>query len=324
MIFSPKFKKIDKVAVVILIIATFLLLLSINKALNASFTHDESYTYNHYVKSSLKTSILFLSNPTANNHILNTLLMAISSLIFGKSELALRIPNLIAYVFFLLFIYKILKRSIPDKILVVLSFIIINFNPFLIDFFSLARGYGLSISLIIISLYYLLIFSETNRARNYSLSMLFAVLATYSNISSLYFLCGTVLIYNFIIIKNYNQTSINLFKYLIKNNKTTFIYLAILIILLGWPIYILAKHNQFYFGGENNFWNDTIMSLIYSTLYCKSYNGIGLWILKLITITLPLLFLLVIYKDKKNIRSKKLSLILLLLISTVFVINIQH
>jgi hypothetical protein len=69
------------------------------RAYSLSFTHDESLTYLHGVRPGL-TKILAFSYVDANNHPLNTLLTWLSSLAFGNAELALRLPNVVAFVLF--------------------------------------------------------------------------------------------------------------------------------------------------------------------------------------------------------------------------------
>ncbi|MEM9022684.1 MAG: hypothetical protein AAGB22_03020, partial [Bacteroidota bacterium] len=44
------------------------------RAATIGFTHDEAYTYNHYVTAPL-AAVMQYDNPTANNHLLNTVLM---------------------------------------------------------------------------------------------------------------------------------------------------------------------------------------------------------------------------------------------------------
>ena len=79
----------------------------------------------------------------ANNHPFNSLLM-IGSTYFGTSEIYLRLPNLIMGSLFLIASYKIsIKSKFPE-----ITFLILTFTPYLFEFFSLARGYGLSAVLI--------------------------------------------------------------------------------------------------------------------------------------------------------------------------------
>lgn len=133
-----------------LIILAYLLLFIyvVIRANNLSFTHDESLSY----------AILF-DNPmaiqTANNHILNTLFMWLSSLFFGNSEIALRLPNILSFGLYLYASFVIFKET-KNAWLMALGSCLILLNPFLIDYFSLARGYGISLGCMMLSLYFFL------------------------------------------------------------------------------------------------------------------------------------------------------------------------
>src|ERR1700758_5553931 len=137
-----KIKNINVIVFALIVIA--LIVLDVYKALHTSFTIDESDTYLHWVNSSFM-DIISYERPGTNNHILNTLLMKFSQALFGSSELALRLPNITAHFFYLLFSFKIFTKYCKPH--AILFFVLINANPFLIDFFSLGRGYGFAIAL---------------------------------------------------------------------------------------------------------------------------------------------------------------------------------
>src|SRR5665213_1523943 len=143
------------------VIGILLFAYTISRAFLLSFTRDESFTYLEYVRK----GILVLSHyntTSANNHLLNTWLMELSSKIFGISEFSLRLPNVLAHTLFLIYSAKLVAK-LNSNLLIIGSFLILNLNPFLLDFFSLARGYGLSIALMMASLYYAYIFIAENR-----------------------------------------------------------------------------------------------------------------------------------------------------------------
>ncbi len=115
-----------------------LIFLLFYKGFKNPITYDEALTYLNYVepKDIYKFAI-------ANNHPFNSLLM-IGSTYFGTSEIYLRLPNLIMGSLFLIASYKIsIKSKYPE-----ITFLILTFTPYLFEFFSLARGYGLSAVLI--------------------------------------------------------------------------------------------------------------------------------------------------------------------------------
>lgn len=83
-----------------LLIVLILFIYVILRAINISFSHDESLTFT-----------IFEGNrkwlKTANNHWLNTILAYISSRIFGYSELSLRLPNIISFPIFSYYCFKL-------------------------------------------------------------------------------------------------------------------------------------------------------------------------------------------------------------------------
>jgi len=80
----------------------------------------------------------------SNNHILNTLLMWISTRVFGSSELALRLPALLGaglYIFVCYFICKSITNRLGIRLLLLIC---LTYNPFILDFMVAARGYSLA------------------------------------------------------------------------------------------------------------------------------------------------------------------------------------
>jgi len=125
-----------------------LLCVVVYRAVHLTFTHDESLSYQIINgDEGLKG--------TANYHYLNTWLMNVCLHVFGDSEISLRLPNVLAFVVYLFFCYRILSPN-PLFISVLIGAPLLCFNPYLLDFFSLARGYGLSLGFMLGSLYYCL------------------------------------------------------------------------------------------------------------------------------------------------------------------------
>jgi len=122
------------------------------RAQSLSFTHDESLTYLHGVRPGLERLLAF-SYVDANNHLLNTLLAWLSSLAFGNGELALRLPNVAAFVLFFTAVFLLLRRRVRPA-LVVPGLLLLTCNPFQLDFFALCRGYGLGLGFMAASLYF--------------------------------------------------------------------------------------------------------------------------------------------------------------------------
>lgn len=89
----------------------------------------------------------------ACNHVLHTLLMKLSSLVFGTGELALRIPSLIGALLYFTAVYRLtllLFRGWP-QLLAVGAMVL---HPMVLDFMVAARGYGLALALFTWSFYF--------------------------------------------------------------------------------------------------------------------------------------------------------------------------
>ena len=105
-----------------------------------SVTIDEADTYFWFVTRAPKE----LFHPFPNNHILNSLLMWASIHVFGTSVFSIRAPALLGGAIYVAICY-FLSRSIADRFNLQLSiFICLVYNPFILDFMSVGRGYSLA------------------------------------------------------------------------------------------------------------------------------------------------------------------------------------
>jgi hypothetical protein len=309
-----------------------LLGVSIYKARMAAYTYDESLTYNWYVQGPLLNVILFTDRTSANNHILNTLLTQITNLFFGSSELSLRLPNIISHIIFMIFVILIIKLIKIPHILYFPFFIIIVLNPYLLDFFSLGRGYGLSVMFVTGSLFFFIKHLEDMNVKDYSMSLLFAALGTYSNFTTLYFFIAIATIYNInhLIIWFFNNEKITL-KLFFFYNKHSIIYSTILSMLIGYPVYRLFIAGELYFGIDDGFWKGTLRSLFERMIYDNSsYLEHVVFISIMITLVLmlfgTLLLLFSLFRKDIKAYTEWQAFILLSLLLTIITISVylQH
>lgn len=304
-----------------------LLLYTGYRSYKLSFTHDESYCYTRYVTQSFG-DIVSYAHPTANNHILNTLLMKYFSILLQPSEFVLRLPNFLAHLFFIIFSFLILRR-IKNNYLMLIGFIILNFNPYLLEFFSLARGYGLSTSLMLISIYYLIIFLDKKEQRQLSLSMIFAMLALYSNFVLIHYFISLIAIFNLLFLLNFYETQKNwkgFLKHVWKKNIPILIVLVVAVFISYEPIRKLVKFNELYGRGENGFWLDTVLSFVFGSMYGANYHFDLVKLFMLLTMVMIAVAAVILFIDFKKHRfnpSKSKGIIFLLLLilpalSTIF------
>jgi hypothetical protein len=255
------------------------------RASRISFTHDESYSYLHYVHMNV-FDILSMKHAFTNNHILNSVLMKYSEVLFGASELTLRLPNLLAFLIYLFCCFRSLNAYCKNLILP--FFLVLLMNPYLLEFFSLARGYGLSIAFMCMSLFHLWRFLITNSSRQLIWFNTGALLAVLSNLTLLNYYMAALITLNIVAwMQNNDRQKTNFFRF----NRINFIFIVVLVAFLYEPVRRLAKKNMLDFGGKNGFVSDTISTVINDLAYEQSLPDDLLVILK----TVVALILLVIF-----------------------------
>ncbi len=300
------------------IVATILLAYTGYRAYSLSFTHDESLTYNYMVHNSIMDII---SNNTsyisANNHILNTLFMKAFEGVLGNSEFSLRLQSLIAHCLYLLFTFKLLKGT-GSKTAVLCGFLLLNVNPYLLDFFSLARGYAMAITFMIMSIWYFAAFIKAGKHGYLVASFIAACLSVLSNFALLNYLAVLFIMYEAYLFYEYKPLK-TAFKIILRKNVVVFITLAIMLAICYEPIRILRQANQFYFGGEKGFWDDTVGTLIDTFLYHQSYNGI-VSIVQVIVAIVPCLLIVTLFYNGARKKWDVASTHGLLFISTLLLI----
>jgi len=241
------------------------------KAAITSMTHDESFTYLHYVHQSFMEIVSFKGAYT-NNHILNSLLIKYSEKLLGTSELAIRLPNIVAFAVYLIYTFRIFFKQ--KKILWIPVFIFMTFNPFLLDFFGLARGYGLSIALMILSIFYLVNYFETKKNADLILFNAGAILSIFANFTMLNFYVAGLAVFNILLLSDFRYKTgiVNSLKDFLHLNKVNLISVFIALIILFEPVRKLAKHNVLDYGGKNGL-VDTFVSQVYNAFYTYKISG---------------------------------------------------
>jgi len=190
----------------LLVISITLLIFMIKRTAEAAFTFDEAATYLNYISASPLAIFNFNS---ANNHLINTLLTKLAWVLGGSSEFVLRLPNLLAFVVYLLFSFLILDRFVKNKMITVCGYLLLSLNPYVLDFFSLCRGYGLSLAFLMASLFFFFSFMENtieNKPKRYrplNFSLAAAALAVLCNFSLLnVYISLAVLALAFFVVRN--------------------------------------------------------------------------------------------------------------------------
>jgi len=107
-------------------------------------TGDEAYNWALFLKGALNH--VFLANYDANNHVLYTALAWLSIHWLGLNEFNLRIPTIAAAAIFFITTHRLSSLFFGNRPWHLLSAIILAGNPYVLDFFTVARGYGLALA----------------------------------------------------------------------------------------------------------------------------------------------------------------------------------
>lgn len=216
------------------------------RAVTFSITHDECLSF------SIIQGLPFQVN-SANNHVLNTFLMDWSSYFFGTSEIALRLPNVISFGFYLLGVFLLVKNK--NTGLAFIGFTLLCIQPALLEYFSLARGYGISIGFMMLSLYFLtrINFREEEKKKLITdsfLTILFASLATHANLSMINYLIALLGLLTL-------QYILSSFQPAQRKLKTHFLFAFVVFFGMAFVFFeaerllLLQERNELYFGEES-------------------------------------------------------------------------
>ncbi len=172
----------------------FFLTFATLRAARVPLTYDEAASYIRYIDSSVPS--VFDTGPlsvfdfeVATNHFLNTFFTRACYLVAGNSEFVLRLPNLFGYAMFMGFSLLILQRTVRPAFATG-GLLLLNLNPYVLDFFTMSRGYGLSLGFLMGGLFYVFRFLERLQEgesgnREVASAMAFACAAVMSNFALL-------------------------------------------------------------------------------------------------------------------------------------------
>lgn len=298
------------------------------RAWQMPFFIDESFSFTHFALDSFHAIITYRI-PDANNHVVNSICMKLGSTLFGNSEFSLRLANVLSFPIYAAFAWLMLE-DIEDRMVRSGAYLMLVLNPFLLDFFSLARGYGMSEAMMMASLYYLV---QLLRQQLYYLMpsilfFFFGMLAVLCNFTLLsWFLlsiamAGIRMLY--LILMQRHQWKLY-----------TTAFFAGMVLLVPPAGYVAAIIIKLYkagalgYGGDDDFWKDTVTSLIKGVLYGQPYARFMEIVLECSIIGILLLSLLILFYWFRKRRQffQKYSLLWMcfsLLLGLFGIIELQH
>ncbi len=276
----------------LLVLSVFILLWAylIVRSFTVFYLHDELVTKWTYV-------IHWFPFPNrgeidANNHFFLSLLAGFFTRVFQSDSMFLmRLGSLLAFPIYFWSAYR-LKFLFQQKWNFYALLIALTTSAFLIEFFGLARGYGLALAFLVFSLQQMIAYFHSGSKKAMIGALTGWVLAVYSSLTFLPFaLIGVVFIGLFTVKRKFN---------------VWLIPIALAFIPLAYFIeysFILKKLGKLYYGGTEGFFANTIHSL---TRYVWRIETI--WVdVVLILLTCLILFVTVKrYWKSKNLFDSKM------------------
>lgn len=222
-------------------------------------THDEGNTI--FCSTTSVFDIISYKDPVPNNHILNTLFIKFNQSIFGDRLFTNRLHNVLFFIPYFLFsilLSRLLFKDFWPRITLV---IMLSTNVYLLDFFSVTRGYGMSLAFEMMSLYYL--HKRINsKNTNYSYwAVLWAALGVYANFTLLNYYMPLLLILS--VHSIYYHSREKPWKALKEISIIIVISLALAMSIYV-PISRIMSTNQLTYWGMDGFYENTVTSLVTS------------------------------------------------------------
>lgn len=263
------------VSVILLILSALIIAAFTYKAANASLTHDEAGTYLNFV------DIRFDLWPchsapgcwaNASNHLLNTWLIRRAVDVFGVSELSIRLPNLLFLALFMYVCTVFFTRMSRHTLMAVAGLGMVCFNPYVLDFFALARGYGMGLGAMMISLILIWHFLRTHNIWSFAGAVASAAIAVFCN---LIFAASTIAFFAALGICVARRSSSG------RSSRFTGRWyimsaiaiscLALLAFYFARPVQYLSAEGEFLYGAAT--FSESWMEFMRDSLYGRAYLG---------------------------------------------------
>jgi len=302
-------------------------ILLVYKVFHVPMTHDEVATILTANEKSIWQIITYESS-SPNNHILNTLLTKMMIAISNLDPLFVRLPNLLAFILYAFSSFRISKEIVTEKSAFFIPFALIFIaNPYLLDFFGLTRGYGLSIALLTYSLSCIIRGFGQNKPKEISKAVLFSALAAYANFTVLVYFATVIVLASLFYLLQKSKSRVEI--------RNQFLKLGLFCIgfftLIIRPILQMQQNNEFQFWKSDGFIENTILPLtrhyMYDSkvLFFQVFNFFLLLILLVAVLnSTVILRQLLKEKNKSMVLSQPLFIASFALFFTVVINILQH
>jgi len=190
---------------------------------------------------------------------------------------AIRLPSAMALLLYLWASWKI-TAHIRSPLLSFVGLFALCANAYMLDFFSIGRGYSLALAFQMLSIYYFLrALTATHSNGQYLIrwsmgaiwAASFSVLAVVAFLNFYFAMLGSCLLLAFLQVKHNNMSFWDITRQTLMNTQHLFYNAALLGIFYLPRILILNMNNCFHGGGANGFIQSTVFSLINVHFYMR-------------------------------------------------------
>lgn len=231
------------------------------RAATVPVTFDEATTRLKFARAPWRR-ILFAGKGSsylvANNHVINTLLTRVIAAVVPRSTFAIRLPNVAAFAMFAVFLWFVLRQLAPP-VVALAGFVAIAGNPYMLEFFSLCRGYGLAIGFLVAGVFFgFEALSAPRGTVSFAVCVLFLSLATLSSyplIAPLVVALAGIAAWRIVHDRSGVLDAAG------NALPAALIGAAALVVAVS-NLLALRKANLLYFGGDRGYYADTVTSLV--------------------------------------------------------------
>lgn len=237
-----------------LIICLLLCIYVVLRSIYVPIVHDEAVTFFNYINTG--KFIPFINwghHADANNHVLNSAISHVFFKFFGSDLWVIRLASTLSLLILLIYVWKI--SSFLENLYVKWGFIVSFLGShYLIEFFSLSRGYGMSISFLIGAIYHLLWYVKNQKSIHlfgYSLMILLGLMANLTLVNTAFI--GFTLVLYILLAKRPHGVCLQ---------QGLITFFLVFIPLLG-AILTSLKYQQLellYYGQGDSYWEVTVDS----------------------------------------------------------------
>lgn len=237
-----------------LVLSAVVLAYIVLRAALVPVVHDEAMTFFIYVETG--DLLPFHAHWDAGNHLLCSALAWLSYSVFGFHAWALRLPSILAFVLYAFYAWRWGTR-LSDPIIRWCLWAALLLTPFLLDFFSLFRGYGLAMAFWSMALFELCAMLEHRTTRKLWLTLIAMACAAFSSLSLLTLWAAVLAVVGMVILHRPVQ------------RRPLAIHIILWLVLGAAPFLFatayaheLSVRGALYYGADNGILGGTLASLL--------------------------------------------------------------